>query len=151
MHSHCNQFPFWFNKIWNGTERKQMSLFTRCPFNIDKFLSYSVATKIFSISCIFSRNFNKIVSRRPLNEGWRPLLGKSWIRLCTEYRTENNNNNNSLFSLVLCVTIGTYNKYYEQIELCFFTHIREKENLRLSSRSQGDGFPEVNTQYSKQN
>ena len=34
--------------------------------------------------------------------------------------------------------------------MVFFTNTREKENLRLNSRSQSDGFPEVNTQDSKQ-
>ena len=39
--------------------------------------------KIFLDFMQFSGNFNNIVSRHPLNEGWRPILGKSWIRQCT--------------------------------------------------------------------
>ena len=48
--------------------------------------------------------------------------------------------------------MATYNKFYNDFKkkVSVFTHIREKESLRLSSRSQSDGFPVTNTQNSKQ-
>ena len=43
-------------------------------------------SKIFLISCIFLGKPGKFVCWRPLLEGWRPLLGESWIRPCLQFR-----------------------------------------------------------------